>query len=126
MTVSDVGDVSLVEFVEGEVGSALRGIVRYRDEGSAWLSLRPDLANGDRTDLALHALAERLRDRERTAAETTLHVPEDAVIVRFPHDEGGTLVSLDPHTAVEPGFVRACEAIVEAGAPQQSERVVEP
>jgi hypothetical protein len=125
VTVSDAGDVSLVEFVEGEVGDALRGIVRYRDAGCTWLSVRADLSNGERTDLELHALAERLRDRERPSTETTLHVSDDAVIVGLPHEEGGTLVSLDPYTAVEPGFVRACLAIIEAGRPRRAERVVE-
>ena len=112
-------DRLFVEFVEGEMGGRLRGVVRCRDGRCEWLTLRSDLDGTDRRDLDLYAVAQRRTD---TADGTTLHVSETATVVGI-DDGGGTMfVSFDPHAAIEPGLIRGCRAILSDEELQRTKR----
>jgi hypothetical protein len=117
-------DRLFVEFVDGEMGSRLRGVVRCRDDTCEWLTLRSDLDGTDRRDLDLYAVAQRRTD---TADGTALHVSETATVLRIPDGRAGAVVvSIDPHTPIEPGLIRGCRAILADEGPQRPERRLEP
>lgn len=110
----------LVDFVENTLDERLRGVVRYDDDTIDWCHLRPDL-EANRGQLALHRIARQHHADDRyDEGATEVYVPNDAAIYHFPHDpEAGMLLSLEPHTAVEPGFIRACRDILQGEYPER-------
>lgn len=107
-------DPPFVTFVRGEMGNHLRGVTRHRDGSFERLYVRGD-HDPDAHDATLRAVVDGGSDRAPGGDhDATLRVSDEVAVLHFPCASGAeTLVTVDPHTTIEPGFVRACSKLLD-------------
>lgn len=111
------GSRRLVEFVEATFDERLRGVARCDEGALEWFHLRADL-EAERRQTDLYHVAERREGTDRHLDGAEVYVPDDAVVLRFPTGSGREVIlSLEPHTPLEPGFIRACRNILRGEQP---------
>jgi hypothetical protein len=121
-------DRRLLELVRGRAGDALRGVVRYDEDGYTALYVREDVQTDELREV-FPSLVARMRSDEPVvpsevygafgATQATVELHENAALVHFSREETGgrgLLVSLDRDVAQGLGtFVDDCMAVFDGG-----------